>query len=93
MRQDRLNERVQALGQRARSPGRGEELRAAVVRELEDWRSGLVIAPCNLLLAVERYDELDRPVAGDPSDHRHDAIERRGELEDEVAMQRLDERP
>lgn len=52
-----FTERVAALaGRRSKSPSRVEEFRSAVVRELEDWNDGLVIAPVNLLVAVERYD-------------------------------------
>lgn len=51
-------ERVDALAnRRSRSPSHVEELRSAIVRELEDWRDGLIIAPCNLITAVERYDD------------------------------------
>lgn len=58
MRQDNLNERVAALSKRrSKSPSHVEELRSAVLRELEDWREGLIFSPVNLLVAVERYDE------------------------------------
>jgi hypothetical protein len=51
-------ERVEALlGRRPKSPSHVEELRSAVVRELEDWTDGLVIAPMNLVAAVEQYDD------------------------------------
>lgn len=52
-----VKERVNALAaKRSKSPSHIEALRSAVVSELEDWRDGLVIAPVNLILAVERYD-------------------------------------
>lgn len=52
-----LTARVEAVAARKGGDGPADRLRDAVVKELLDWRVGLVIAPVNLLEAVERYDE------------------------------------